>query len=353
MRVLVVGGGPGGLYAGTLLKRVDPASHVTVLERNPPHEAYGFGVVFSEQTMRGLERVDERTFRALTSQAPRWDSIEFRHRGETLTAAGHRFWAITRARLLEVLQEQARAEEVELRFEHEVRDLADLEEHDLLVAADGVNSLVRRSHAGRFETSERFDRSNYIWLGCTKRFDSFTFIFEEDVHGAFGAHIYPIGDELSTFVVDAGDETLRSAGLSDPGDLSPGASDERSLAHLEGVFAEHLDGHRLIANNSRWLKFRELRNERWRHGHVVLLGDAAHTAHPNVGSGTKMALDDAIALCEALRADDDVGTALQAYEHRRAPAVARISPRTASTAPAMWSGCTRRGTSSSRGASRT
>ncbi|MGH3328028.1 MAG: FAD-dependent monooxygenase, partial [Streptomycetales bacterium] len=336
-RIVVVGGGPGGLYFATLAKRSRPADRVVVVERNGPDDAYGLGVVFSEQAVRRLEASDAGTYDALKASAARWDGIEVRHRGRSVWAGGHRFWALTRRRLLGVLQRRAAAEGVELRFRHNLGTLADVPAHDLLVGADGVNSMVREALAERFRPSVLQGRSNYIWLGATRRFRSFAFVFEEDGAGCFGAHVYPVGDRLSTFIVDADDEALRRAGLrqDSPAELAPGESDEASLAYLQGVFAPDLDGHRLVGNNSRWLKFREIRNATWHHEGVVLLGDAAHTAHPSVGSGTKLALEDGMELSAALRDHADLDEALRAYQERRRPEVERTQ-RAAEAGGAWW-----------------
>ncbi|MGH3341671.1 MAG: FAD-dependent monooxygenase [Carbonactinosporaceae bacterium] len=337
MRIVVVGGGPGGLYFATLAKRFRPADQVVVVERNGPDDAYGLGVVFSEQAVRRLEASDAGTYEALRARAATWDGIEVRHRGRSMWAGGHRFWAITRRRLLDVLRKGAAKEGVELCFRQDVTDLAALPPHDLLVGADGVNSVVREAFADRFRPSVLRGRSNYIWLGATKPFPSFAFVFEEDGAGCFGAHVYPVDVGLSTFIVDADDGALRRAGIA-PGEsasLPPGRSDEASIAYLQEVFAPDLDGHRLVGNNSRWLKFREIRNAAWQHDGVVLLGDAAHTAHPSVGSGTKLALEDGMELSAALRDHADVEAALRSYEERRRPQVERTQ-RAAEAGGAWW-----------------
>jgi len=334
MKVIVLGGGAGGLYFAARLKTLDPSCDVQVIERNPVDAAYGFGVVFSEQTVNTLRAADPQTYEALQENATTWDEIEVRHRGRRVSTVGHNFWAITRRQLLVVLQERAHAAGVQVTYDREIRNLDELGDHDVLVAADGVNSFVRETYREHFGPRRRRARSNYIWLGATKAFASFSFIFEETEAGAFGAHVYPIGPDLSTFVVDAGDETLRRAGLGSAGELPPGESDAETIAYLQRVFAAHLDGERLVGNNSKWLKFEEMRNRSWHHGRVVLLGDAAHTAHPSVGSGTKMAMEDGIALAQCLTTHADAADALAEYERVRRPSVERIQE--AAQAGSAW-----------------
>ncbi|HZV74209.1 MAG TPA: FAD-dependent monooxygenase, partial [Conexibacter sp.] len=273
-------------------------------------------------------------YRALQRDAASWGDIEVRHRGRSVVTHGHSFWAITRRQLLRVLQQRATDSGAELVFGRRVEALDQLGECDLVVGADGVNSLVRERFADVFRPAWRTARSNYIWLGATHGFPSFSFVFEATEAGAFGAHVYPIAPDLSTFVVDAETETLVRAGLDPTLTLPPGESDEASVRYLHDVFAAHLGGGRLVGNNSKWLRFRELRTASWHTGRHVLLGDAAHTAHPSVGSGTKLAMEDGVVLARVLAEHDDVDAALGAYERERRPAVERVQA--AAEAGSRW-----------------
>ncbi len=326
MKIAVIGGGPGGLLFAVLMKRADRRHQISVFERNAPDATFGFGVVFPERSSRYLQEADPEVQEAFTRASVHWDAIEYRHRGRVLRCGGHSFFGIARMDLLGLLQQQARRLGVDLRFNHEVGVLPALVGYDLIVAADGVNSLARSALAGQFKPAVHVGRSKYIWLGTTQPFDALTFVFEEGAHGWFGAHIYPYGAAASTFIVETDDETWRRAGLDQTADAArdPGQNDLETLAYCERLFAPHLDGHRLLANNSKWLNFRTVRNRAWHAGNVVLLGDAAHTAHFSVGSGTRMALEDAIALAGALQHHDNLDAAVTAYERERRPAVGYI-----------------------------
>ncbi len=327
MNVTSVGGGPGALYTAILLKRADPDVQVTVYERNAADDTFGFGVVFSAATLAELEDADAPSYDRLMASCARWDPVEIRYRGERVRAHGNRFAAVSRHRLLAILQERAVELGADVRFGAAIDDVEALRTTtDLLLGADGVNSAVRRSWHDAFGPRLTVEGSKYIWLGTSKVFDAFTFIFVETEHGLFQAHIYPFSDTTSTFIVEASEHVWRAAGLDavDPTTLAPGESDHHAIAYLRDLFADHLDGHDLIANNSRWLDWTTVRNAAWRHENVALLGDAAHTAHFSIGSGTKLALEDAIALAGALARRDDVGTALLEYEAVRRPAVERV-----------------------------
>ena len=332
MRTAVVGGGPGGLFAAMLLKQADPASEVVVFERNRPGDTFGFGVVFSDATLRGIDDVDPVLLRALTDHGVHWDDIEVRIHGERWRCGGNGMAAIARMTLLRLLHEQASAAGVDLRFEHDVPDPAALAaRYDLVVGADGANSAVRRWLEAELAPSVTVASAKFIWLATTKRFDGLTFIHERGPDGVFAVHGYPYqvspdGPGSSTFIVETDEASWRRAGL-DAFDVTqpPGPSDLKSKAYLESLFAAHLDGHPLLVNNSRWGNFRTIRCGRWRRGNVVILGDAAHTAHFSVGSGTKMAMEDAAALVAALTAHPgDLDAALSAFEAARRPPVAKI-----------------------------
>lgn len=337
MRVLIVGGGPAGLYLAHLLKRDNPAHDVVVRERNRPGDTFGFGVVFSDNTLDTLAGHDAVAHRELQQATVRWDPIEVRHRGETIHAYGHGFSAIPRVKLLQLLQGLASGVGAELQFERDVAGAAEFEGFDLVVAADGVNSVVRDAYPDAFGTTVEQGATKFAWFGTTKRFDSLTFIFEQSPHGWFGAHSYPIDDATSTFLIECDEQTWRNAGFDGPehDPSTPGASDLLGMVYLEKLYAKHLAGGKLLANNSKWRTFPTISNGTWRYGNVVLMGDAAHTAHFSVGSGTKMALEDALALADALRENAGIDAALEQYERVRRPAVERVQS-AAQPSQAWW-----------------
>ncbi|GAA5102035.1 FAD-dependent monooxygenase [Haloechinothrix salitolerans] len=325
-RIACVGGGPGGLFFATLAKQVMPDVEVTVFERNRREDTFGFGVVFSDATLAGIHAADPVLLRGLHDHGRHWDRIEVRLKGERLRCGGNGMAAIHRKTLLSLLQGRAAEVGVELRFETEVAGLSELDEFDLVVAADGANSRIRAELADALAPSAEVATAKFIWFGTSYLFDGLTFVHEHGPHGTFAVHGYPVSDSISTFIVETDEASWRAAGL-DEFDTSqpPGPSDEKTQRYLEKLFAEQIDGHPLLTNNSRWGNFRTRRARSWHHGNVVLLGDAAHTAHFSVGSGTKMAMEDAIALADALAATpDDLATALDTYEQVRRPQVAKI-----------------------------
>ncbi len=326
VRIAIIGGGPGGLYLAALLKAADPRRRVHVFERNRSDDTFGFGVVFSDPTLRSLAEGDPVVHHGLLAEGVRWDDIEVRLRGSRIRCGGNGFVAIARHRLLALLQERCRGLGVDLHFESPVA-LEDLEEADLVVAADGVNSTVRERLKDVFRPAVTTGSAKFIWLGTTAPFDALTFVFERREEGWFAVHGYPSdrGTGAGTFIVETEGETWHRAGL-DAFDVGqpPGPSDLRSRDYLASVFRDHLDGHALLVNNSRWASFRTVRCRRWRAGRVALLGDAAHTAHFSVGSGTRMAMQDALALARALEVEPSLDRALQRYERERRPEVERI-----------------------------
>jgi 2-polyprenyl-6-methoxyphenol hydroxylase-like FAD-dependent oxidoreductase len=319
----VVGGGPAGLFYALLAKRRFPRHEVVVYERNPPDATFGFGVVFSERTLSGLSGADAELHADLAAAGVGWEDIEIRRGGRRLRCGGHGFSAIARKRLLALLQQRAREAGVELRFEEEAT-AATVRGADLVLAADGVNSALRDERAPAFRPRFSTGAARYIWFATAQPFDALTFIFAEDGSGHWGVHAYPFEDGTSTFIVETDEETWRRAGLDRAGELPPGRSDIASLRYCERLFSDHLGGSGLLENNSKWLRFRTLRCHAWSDGNVVLAGDAAHTAHFSVGSGTRMAMEDAVALADAVGVADDLSTALAAYERARRPAVERI-----------------------------
>jgi anthraniloyl-CoA monooxygenase len=328
VKIAVIGGGPSGLYFSMLAKRGDPRHQVTVYERNRHDDTFGFGVVFSEKTMNYLREQDQATYEEILASANAWDPIEVRIHDQVLSCGGIGFWAISRKRLLDILQRGAAGQGVELQFETEVRDPeAVLASNDLVAAGDGVNSVFRSHWAEHFAPQVEVGRTVFAWYGAALRFPSFTFLFEENEHGRFCAHIYPYQEDLSTFIVEMDPETWRRAGLEDSNRAAqqPGQSDLFGLEYFERLFAKHLDGRQLLGNNSKWAPFRTLRNRSWHHRNLVLMGDAAHTAHFSVGSGTKMAMEDAIALAFSLQQNDSqLEPTFAAYETERRPRVEGI-----------------------------
>lgn len=326
MRVACIGGGPGGLFFATLLKRSRPSAEVVVFERNRPDDTFGFGVVFSDATLHAIDAADPLLSDALAKHGRHWDRIEVRVHGARERVGGMGMAAVVRKTLLSLLQEQARAEGVTMRFQHEIRDPAELADFDLVVVCDGANSRFRNLFANDFGPSADVASAKFIWFGTTYMFEGLTFVHQDGPHGVLAAHAYPISQDLSTFIVETDAETWAAAGLDalDPA-APPGLSDEKTKAYLEDLFHDQIDGHPLVGNNSRWANFATRRARSWRRGHWVLLGDAAHTAHFSVGSGTKMAMEDAVALADALNAfPHDVSDALELYEERRRPGVDKI-----------------------------
>ena len=324
-RIACVGGGPGGLFFATLIKQADPAVDVTVFERNDPDDVFGFGVVFSDATLANIHAADPVLREALAEHGRHWDDIEVRLKGERIRCGGNGMAAIHRRTLLGLLRARAVAVGVDLRFGTEVRP-GELPGYDLVVAADGANSRFRAELAETLESRVDVASAKFIWFGTDYMFDGLTFVHERGPHGVFAVHGYPVSADVSTFIVETDEPTWRAAGL-DAFDTAapPGVSDEVSRAYLEELFAPRIDGCRLLVNNSRWAGFRTWRAARWYAGNVALLGDAVHTAHFSVGSGTKMAMEDAVALAESLAAHPgDLETALAAYQAARKPSVDRI-----------------------------
>jgi anthraniloyl-CoA monooxygenase len=343
MRIAVVGGGPGGLYFAALAKQLAPDSEITVWERNAADDTFGFGVVFSDETLGGIEHADAQIYRAMEREFARWDDIDVHVKGQTITSGGHGFAALSRRRLLQILQQRCGELGVALRFREEAPDSRTLSAgHDLVVAADGANSALRAQAIEAFRPDLDVRRCRYMWLGTDRVFDAFAFYIEQTPYGVMQVHGYPYDATGSTFIVEMHDAVWRAAGfdrLAGP-DLPPGRSDEGSIEKIRELFRGVLDGHAVQANNSRWISFGTLRCGSWRNGNVILLGDAAHTAHFSIGSGTKLAMEDALALAACLgrggggNEQPGLGAALAAYEAERRPVVA--STQRAAQASLEW-----------------
>ncbi|MFI1289742.1 bifunctional salicylyl-CoA 5-hydroxylase/oxidoreductase [Streptomyces sp. NPDC020792] len=328
MRVAVIGGGPGGLYAAALLKRLDPAREITVWERNAPDDTFGFGVVLSDETLGGIEHADPVVYEALRREFVRWDDIDIVHRGTRHTSGGHGFAALGRRRLLRILHERCRALGVDLRFRTEAPHPERLSRtYDLVIAADGVHSATREAYAHDFRPRVTGHRCRYIWLAADFALDAFRFEIAETEHGVGQLHGYPYAPDASTVIVEMREEVWRAAGFDT-------MDEQESVERCAKIFADALGGRPLRSNKSAWTTFRTVVTERWSHGNLVLLGDAAHTAHFSIGSGTKLAVEDALALAACLDEQPSLPEALTAYEQERKPVVA--STQRAARASLEW-----------------
>jgi len=339
VRIAIAGGGPGGLYFAALARQLSPDAEITVWERNAPDDTFGFGVVFSDETLGGIENADPSIYRQMEREFARWDDIDVHYRGQVITSGGHGFAAMGRRRLLELLQQRCAELGIAVHFRAEAPDAADLAaEYDLVVAADGANSVIRNSRAATFHPEFDLRNCKYMWLGTDLVFDAFKFYVEQTPYGVMQVHGYPYDATGSTFIVEMNEAVWRAAGYGElaaaAANLPPGESDEASIERVAGLLGGVLGDHRLLANNSRWLSFGTLRCGSWRDGNIVLLGDAAHTAHFSIGSGTKLAMEDALALAACLHENADIPTALAAYEAERRPVVA--STQRAAQASLEW-----------------
>ncbi|MFJ2867845.1 FAD-dependent monooxygenase [Kitasatospora sp. NPDC087314] len=323
-RIAVIGAGPGGLYFAALAKQLAPHREITVFERDGREDAFGFGVVFSDETLDGIAQADPEVFAAISAEFARWSDIDVRYAGRVRTCGGHGFAALDRNRLRAILQQRCERLAVDVRYRTPAPPVGRLAaDYDLVVAADGIHSATRAAYADTFRPDLDERHCRYIWLATDKVFEAFTFIVERFDFGALQVHAYPYSTTRSTFIVEIAEAAWRRAGFDALAATEParGESDEASVRRCAELLAGHLDGHRLIPNASRWIRFTTVRNARWRHRNVVLLGDAAHSAHFSIGSGTKLALEDALALAASLREQPSVDEALAAYEAERRPVV--------------------------------
>jgi anthraniloyl-CoA monooxygenase len=314
-RVVFIGGGPAGLYGAILLKKALPGVKIEVHERNRPDDTFGWGVVFSDQTMSGFQAADPESHDAIIRDFHHWDDIDVHFRGELIRSGGHGFCGIGRRRLLNIFQERARDLGVEQHFQTDINGLEPFADADLIVASDGVNSRTRTRYSAVFQPDIAVGKCRYIWLGTRQKFAAFTFAFEMTEHGWFQIHAYQFSEDLSTVIVETREETWRAHGLD-------GYSAEQSIAFCEALFAKYLDGSRLMSNanhlrGSAWLNFNRVLCARWHHENIVLIGDAAHTAHFGIGSGTKLAMEDAMSLVSRVARTTDVESGLRIYQEER------------------------------------
>jgi anthraniloyl-CoA monooxygenase len=315
LRITIVGCGPAGLYFSILIKRLNPAHQITILERDGPNDTFGWGIVFSDQTFSYLQDSDPESHAEILKAGQVWDNVDVVHRGQRVTIRGNRFSSIARLTFLKILQKRCDDLGVDMKFNTNVADLSELPAFDLLVGADGANSLVRRIHDQFFQPSLDWRRNKYIWLGTNQLFDGLTLTFRQNEAGLFIAHSYKFSKTTSTFIVECNEEVWQRAGLDQ-------RSAEDTCRYLAEVFKDDLGGHPLLSNNFvKWLNFLLVKNRHWSHDNAVLLGDALHTAHFSIGSGTKLALEDSIALAGCFEDSSDVATALSEFERVRKPII--------------------------------
>ncbi len=311
MKINVVGGGPAGLYLAILLKRARDDISITVHERNRPDDTFGFGVVFSDETLTHFRESDPESYARIIERFAYWEEIDTHYKGQVIRSTGHGFCGISRIELLNILQQRAEALGVQIEFQNEIADLEKLRDCDLLVGADGANSVVRRAYEDAFRPTVEMKRNKFSWMGSTAPLKAFTFHFKENEHGHWMIHAYRFRGEAATWIIETTPEAFANAGLREDDEAG-------SATYLEKLFAEELQGHKLLTNRSIWRQFPGIKCESWVHENVVILGDAAHTAHFSIGSGTKLAMEDSIALAQSLLASpDDVAAALQAYDSKR------------------------------------
>lgn len=311
MKINIIGGGPAGMYFAILMKKADPAHKINVYERNGPDDTFGWGVVFSGKTLTNLRAADEESHAEITRAFAAWDNVEVVHRNDKISIHGNSFSGIGRLQLLKILQRRCEQLGIDVLFRTEVPDVDSLRSScDLLLAADGVNSTTRKQYSKHFLPSLDVRPNRYIWYGTNKLFHGLTLTLRENEAGVFAAHSYKFNQTTSTFIIECDHETWDNAGFS-------GMSDDETRVYLEKVFAKDLDGQALLSNKSNWINFLFVKNEKWFFENVVMVGDALHTAHFSIGSGTKLALEDAISLFECFRRTETVDAALREFELTR------------------------------------
>jgi anthraniloyl-CoA monooxygenase len=338
MKIAVVGGGPGGLYLAALVKQLAPGTEIRVWERNAPDDTFGFGVVFSDQTLSGIKASDPSAFDEMGRSFAYWDDVDVEYRGKRTSIGGNGFAAMSRVELLHVLQRRAAAAGVEVLFSTDAPPVEELmAEYDLVVGCDGINSAIREKYATEFGTTVDWRQCKFMWLGTDLVFDAFKFFIKETEWGTMQVHGYPMDAHASTFIIEMHEDVWHKAGFDkvDAASLLPGVSDTESIARVKEIFADVLQGHNLIANNSKWVTFRTIRNKTLAHENLVLLGDAAHTAHFSIGSGTKLAMEDSLALAACVLEYSTMADAIKAYDEERLPVI-KSTQRSAQASLEWW-----------------
>lgn len=318
MKINIVGGGPAGLYFALLMKKADASREITIYERDAADATFGWGIVFSDQTFNYLRESDEESFKEIIANCEIWDNVDVVHWGERVSVRGNKFSGIGRLKFLEILRQRALALGVRIHFKTPVSDVAQLRDCGLLIGADGAHSVMRREFQERFKPTLETARNKYVWLGTHQLFHGLTLTFRETKDGLFIAHSYKFDKETSTFIVECAEDVWRRAGLDEK-------NETETLRYLESIFADDLQGNRLLTNGFlRWINFTLVKNENWFFENVALLGDALHTAHFSIGSGTKLALEDSIALHKCFQSNDDVRAALEEFQAGRKPYVEQL-----------------------------
>lgn len=315
MKINIIGGGPAGLYFAILMKKISAAHEIDIYERNGPDDTFGWGVVFSGKTLANLRAADEESHAEITKQFEAWDNVDVVHGDTKVSIHGNSFSGIARLQLLKILQRRAEQLGVNVEFRKEIQDIESLRKDcDLLVAADGVNSTVRLKYAELFEPELDLRANRYIWYGTNQLFHGLTLTFRESEAGVFAAHSYKFNQTTSTFIVECDPQTWNNSGFAE-------MSGPQTQEYLGEVFAQDLAGHPLLSNNSKWINFLLVKNKNWFFDNVVLIGDALHTAHFSIGSGTKLAIEDAIALAGCFRQSANVNAALENFAANRRPII--------------------------------
>ena len=315
MKINIIGGGPAGLYFAILMKKADAGHQIRIYERNGPDDTFGWGVVFSGKTLANLRAADDASHAEITKEFEAWDNVDVVHRDAKISIHGNSFSGIARLQLLKILQRRAEQLGIEVEFHSEIHDVESLRnDGDLLLAADGVNSTVRQRYTEEFQPELDLRANRYVWYGTHQLFHGLTLTFRENSAGVFAAHSYKFSPTTSTFIVECDPQTWSEAGFEQ-------MTSEETLDYVGEVFAQDLNGHKLLSNNSKWINFLLVKNRRWFFENVVLLGDALHTAHFSIGSGTKLAMEDAIALAESFQKNANVREALVEFEKTRRPVI--------------------------------
>jgi len=315
MKINIIGGGPAGLYFAILMKKANASNQIRIYERNGPDDTFGWGVVFSGKTLANLRAADEVSHAEITKEFEAWDNVDVVHRDAKVSIHGNSFSGIARLQLLKILQRRAEELGVEIEFHHEIQDVESLRQDcDLLIAGDGVNSTIRLRYAEKFQPDLGVRPNRYIWYGTGQLFHGLTLTFRENSAGVFAAHSYKFNRSTSTFIVECDPRTWENADFEK-------MNAEKTLEYVGEVFAKDLNGYKLLSNNSKWINFLLVKNRNWFFENVVLIGDALHTAHFSIGSGTKLAMEDAIALAESFNQTTDVSDALTHFTKTRRPVI--------------------------------